>query len=115
MINGEYRSWKNFRQEKTAKVEKSHRTFDKHEETTEPIVVELDIEDEEESETEESWFSTDYEYDYYTWDPDESTQTFNESGDIELTLTRVKRKVIGYNNKGELKELETKPKLIKIV
>ena len=113
MISGEYRSWKSIQLGKANKVEKTHHTFDKHEDTTEPITVEIDVDDEEESETEESW--PEYDYDYYTWDPRCETETYNESGDIELTLTRVKRKIIGYNNKGKLKELETKPKLIKIV
>ena len=117
MISGDYKNKNYFWDDSTLKVEKSHRAYDKQEDKTDPIIVDIEEISEEESVTEES-FPQDYAYnEYYYWNPngDDDTLTMNQSGEIEITLTHVKRKIIGYNKKGKLEEEKPKPNTIKII
>ena len=117
MINGEFKKWHYSWIDKTLKVERSHHSHDKSDEKTEPIIIDIEEYSEEESDTEEVYYN-DFGYnEYYTWDPiyEDSTLTMNAEGNIEITLTHVKRKIIGYNKKGKLEEEKPKPKTIKVI
>ena len=117
MISGEFKKWNANWNDKTLKVERSHHSHDKSDEKTEPIIIDIEEYSEEESDTEEVYYN-DFGYnEYYAWDPvcEDSTLTMNAEGNVEITLTHVKRKIIGYNEKGELEEEKPKPKTIKII
>lgn len=116
MINGEYKNWRKKGNDSILKVEKSHHTSDKKEDKTTSIINDIDEYSEEESDTEEIYYQDNSYTEYYTWDPNiDNTVTMNSDGELEITLTYVKRKIIGYNKKGILEEEKPKPKIIKIV
>lgn len=117
MINGEFKKWHKHWNDKTLKVERSHHAYDKNDEKTDPIIIDIEEYSEEESDTEEVDYQ-DYSYDdYYTWEPfcEDNTLTMNSEGNVEITLTHVKRRIVGYNEKGMLEEEKPKPKTIKII
>ena len=116
MINGEYKNWRTNWKDKTLKVERSHSASDKQEDETDTIIIDIDDYSEEESDTEEVYYQDSSYNEYYTWDPStDDTITMNSDGELEITLTHVKRKIIGYNKKGILEEEKPKPKIIKII
>mgnify|MGYP001400936004 FL=1 len=117
MISGEFRKWKNVWEDSTIKVERSHQTADREnnrDDCTEPIVIDITLEDdsESESETEESYHAY-YPDELYTWFDDGTTVTLD--GNVEITLRRVNNDIIGYNNKGKLIEEKQSPRTIKII
>lgn len=115
MISGNYRKIKSVWEDDTIKVEKSHRSFDRHDDETDPIIIDITLEDESESEseTEESYCSYHSQEEFYTWADEEPTVTAD--GNIEITLKRVNVNVIGYNKDGKIKEEKPRPRTIKII
>ena len=116
MISGDYRKHRSIWQDDTIKVEKPHRSFDRHEDDTETIIIDIPVEEdseESESETEESFYYSDAS-ETFAWFDNEKTVTAN--GEIEITLKRVVNKnIISYNKRGELQEVKPKPHTIKII
>mgnify|MGYP005685099465 CR=1 FL=1 len=115
MISGKFNNWKYHGVDRFRKVDPPPESSEFYDEDTEPICIDITMEDDSESEsdTEEYVYSSDY-TDEYVWFEDESTITAN--GNIEITLKRVVNKnVMGYNKRGEIEEVKPKPRTIKII